>query len=79
MAFVWLLHAVAFLGKSFCGVWFLWLLWFPERGIPHNGSFIIENPIKIMNDLGVPPLDMATLASPDRTGAHLLAQRGRIA
>ena len=51
---------------------FLWLLWFPERGIPHNGSFIIENPIKIMNDLGVPPLDMATLASPDRTGGTSL-------
>ena len=31
-----------------------WIWVFPKIGVPQNGWFIMETPIK-MNDLGVPP------------------------
>ena len=40
---------------SFCGLGaYPWIRGFPKIGVPQNGWFITENPIK-MDDLGVPP------------------------
>ena len=32
----------------------VYAIWFPKMGVPQNGLFIAENPIK-MDDFGVPP------------------------
>ena len=49
---------------------YMWV--FPKIGIPQNGWFIMENPIK-MDDLGIPlflETSMSFLGSRDRTYAN---------
>ena len=45
---------------GFCCSMFLFIWVFPKIGIPQNGWFIIETPIK-MDDLGVPPFTETTI------------------